>query len=70
MVPKGGLEPPRVSPPPPRGSEVCVVTAYDREAPDALPHFDGEDEFVIYLAPVGKRTWYALPAGSNLILEF
>ena len=37
------------------GAGVCAVAAYDQEALDALLHLDGEEEFVIYLAPVGKH---------------
>ena len=33
----------------------CAVAAYDQEAIDALLRLDGKEEFVIYLAPVGKR---------------
>lgn len=32
----------------------CAIGAYDQEAVDELIDVDGEDEFVIYLAPVGK----------------
>ncbi|NLG57989.1 MAG: SagB/ThcOx family dehydrogenase [Clostridiales bacterium] len=32
----------------------CAVAAYDQPAADALLGLDGEDEFVIYMAPVGK----------------
>jgi SagB-type dehydrogenase family enzyme len=32
----------------------CAVAAYDQEAMDQLLGLDGEDEFVVYLAPVGK----------------
>ena len=32
----------------------CAVGAYDQEALDRLLRVDGENEFVIYLAPVGK----------------
>jgi SagB-type dehydrogenase family enzyme len=37
------------------GAGTCAVAAYDQEALDALLRLDGEEEFVIYLAPVGKR---------------
>jgi len=37
-------------------SGTCAVAAYDQEALDALLRFDGEEEFVFYLAPVGKRS--------------
>ena len=36
------------------GAGACAVAAYDQEALDALLRLDGEEEFVIYLAPVGK----------------
>ena len=32
----------------------CAIAAYDQEKIDALLGLDAEDEFVIYLAPVGK----------------
>lgn len=32
----------------------CAVAAYDQEAMDRLLQVDGEEEFVLYLAPVGK----------------
>ena len=33
----------------------CAIAAYDQEAMDDLLGVDGEDEFTVYLAPVGKR---------------
>ncbi|MCU0843612.1 MAG: SagB/ThcOx family dehydrogenase [Spirochaetes bacterium] len=33
----------------------CAIAAYDQESLDALLRLDGEDEFVVYLAPVGKK---------------
>ena len=36
------------------GAGTCAVAAYDQEGMDRLIGLDGEDEFVIYLAPVGK----------------
>ncbi|MGA1824269.1 MAG: SagB/ThcOx family dehydrogenase [bacterium] len=36
------------------GAGTCAVAAYDQEAMDHLVGVDGKDEFVIYLAPVGK----------------
>ena len=32
----------------------CAIAAYNQELIDNLLKLDGEDEFVIYLAPVGK----------------
>ena len=32
----------------------CAIAAYEQEKMDKLLELDGEDEFVIYLAPVGK----------------
>jgi len=32
----------------------CAIAAYDQKAMDALIDVDGENEFTIYLAPVGK----------------
>lgn len=34
---------------------VCAIGIYDQEAVDKLLQLDGEDEFVIYLAAVGKK---------------
>ncbi|HOD73349.1 MAG TPA: SagB/ThcOx family dehydrogenase, partial [Candidatus Bipolaricaulis anaerobius] len=36
------------------GAGTCAVGAYHQERMDALLGVDGEDEFTIYLAPVGK----------------
>ena len=36
------------------GAGTCAVAAYDQEAMDDLLGLDGENEFTIYLAPVGK----------------
>ena len=36
------------------GAGTCAVGAYDQARADALLGLDGEEEFVIYLAPVGK----------------
>ncbi len=36
------------------GCGTCAIAAYDQAASDALFHLDGEEEFIIYLAPVGK----------------
>jgi SagB-type dehydrogenase family enzyme len=33
----------------------CAVAAYDQKALDELLGVDGNDEFTLYLAPVGKR---------------
>jgi SagB-type dehydrogenase family enzyme len=35
-------------------AHTCAIAAYDQKAMDALLGLDGEDEFVVYLAPVGK----------------
>jgi len=37
------------------GAGVCAVAAYDQEKMDALIGVDGEEEFTIYLAAVGKQ---------------
>lgn len=37
------------------GAGACAVGAYDQEGIDALLRLDGEEEFVVYLAPVGKK---------------
>ena len=36
------------------GAGTCAIAAYDQEKMDKLLNVDGEEEFVIYLAPVGK----------------
>jgi SagB-type dehydrogenase family enzyme len=36
------------------GAGTCGIAAYDQARADALVGADGKDEFVIYLAPVGK----------------
>jgi SagB-type dehydrogenase family enzyme len=36
------------------GAGTCAVAAYDQERLDELLGVDGEEEFAIYLAPVGK----------------
>jgi SagB-type dehydrogenase family enzyme len=36
------------------GAGTCAVDAYDQSKMDALLGVDGEDEFVVYVAPVGK----------------
>lgn len=37
------------------GCGTCAIAAYEQKKADALLDIDGEDEFVIYLAPVGKN---------------
>lgn len=37
------------------GAGACAVGAYHQEALDALLRLDGEEEFALYLAPVGKK---------------
>jgi len=37
------------------GLGTCGIGAYDQDAMDSLLGFDGDDEFVIYIAPVGRR---------------
>ena len=34
----------------------CAIGAYDQELMDQLLLIDGEEEFAIYLAPVGRRS--------------
>lgn len=36
------------------GAGTCAIAAYDQEAMDTLLHLDGEEEFTVYLAAVGK----------------
>lgn len=42
------------------GAGTCAVAAYDQGLMDRLLGVNGEDEFTVYLAPVGKRTGSAL----------
>lgn len=37
------------------GAGTCAMAAYDQEAMDELLQIDGEEEFVIYLASVGRK---------------
>jgi len=37
------------------GAGCCAIAAYDQEACDELLGVDGDEEFTIYLVPVGKR---------------
>jgi len=37
------------------GAGACAMAAYDQEAMDELLKIDGEDEFTIYLASVGRK---------------
>lgn len=37
------------------GAGTCAIAAYDQQAMDALLGVDGEEEFTIYLAPVGRK---------------
>jgi SagB-type dehydrogenase family enzyme len=37
------------------GAGACAMAAYDQEGMDRLLRIDGEDEFTIYLASVGKK---------------
>ncbi len=36
------------------GAGTCAIAAYDQEAMDMLIGVDGEEQFTVYLAPVGK----------------
>ncbi len=36
------------------GAGTCAIAAYDQEAMDRLLGVDGEEEFTVYVAPVGK----------------
>ena len=37
------------------GLGTCAIAAYDQEACDRLLGVDGDEEFTLYLAPIGKR---------------
>jgi len=34
----------------------CAIAAYNQKVADELLELNGEDEFVVYLSPVGKIT--------------
>lgn len=36
------------------GAGTCAIAAYNQQRADQLLNLDGEDEFVVYMAPVGK----------------
>jgi SagB-type dehydrogenase family enzyme len=36
------------------GAGTCAIAAYDQNKMDEFLKVDGKDEFVVYLAPVGK----------------
>jgi len=36
------------------GAGTCAIGAYDQGATDAFLRLDGQDEFIVYLAPVGR----------------
>ena len=36
------------------GAGTCAIAAYNQQAADRLLSIDGEDEFVVYMAPIGK----------------
>lgn len=36
------------------GLGACAIAAYDQQAADRLFSLDGQDEFIVYLAPVGR----------------
>jgi SagB-type dehydrogenase family enzyme len=38
------------------GAGACAMAAYDQDLMDELVRVDGKDEFVVYLAAVGKKT--------------
>jgi SagB-type dehydrogenase family enzyme len=44
------------------GAGTCAIAAYDQEKADQLLRVDGEEEFVVYMAPVGKIK----PEGGNI----
>jgi len=47
------------------GAGACAIAAYDQEALDALLRLDGEEEFVFYLAPVGRRVMGARKGATH-----
>ncbi|GAH70064.1 unnamed protein product, partial [marine sediment metagenome] len=36
------------------GAGTCAIAAYDQEFADSVLGIDGVEEFIIYMAPVGK----------------
>jgi SagB-type dehydrogenase family enzyme len=46
------------------GSGTCAIAAYDQEAIDRFLGLDGDDEFVVYISPVGK-----IPSQSRYTLS-
>ena len=47
------------------GAGTCAIAAYDQEAADRLVGVDGIDEFVVYMAPLGKVNPSAPPSGTR-----
>ena len=45
------------------GLSTCAVGAYDQTGMDGLLRLDGEEEFVVYMAPAGKRPQGAREGG-------
>ena len=41
------------------GAGTCAIAAYDQKALDELLELDGNDEFVVYLSPVGKIPFHS-----------
>jgi nitroreductase len=37
------------------GAGACAIVAYDQQALDTLLRLDGEEEFVLCLAPTGEK---------------
>ena len=50
------------------GAGTCAIGAYDQAKIDPILGVDGEEEFTIYMAPVGKIKT-ALVAEARLLLE-
>jgi SagB-type dehydrogenase family enzyme len=51
------------------GAGTCAIAAYDQEELDILLNLDGENEFAMYLAPVGKVKTKAAP-GTSITPEY
>ncbi len=43
------------------GAGTCAIAAYDQDAADRLVGADGKDEFVVYMAPAGKKGDFTTP---------
>jgi len=47
------------------GAGTCAIAAYDQEACDGLLCVDGDEEFTLYIASVGKLLWSTMGDGRG-----